>query len=32
MEPVDFDDADAYEPDERWGRKSLAGSDRFTFE
>ena len=32
MEPVDFDDAETYEPDEGWGRKALAGSDKFTFE
>ena len=32
MEPVDFDDAETYEPDEGWGRKALAGSEKFTFE
>ncbi|QDX39887.1 cupin domain-containing protein [Salarchaeum sp. JOR-1] len=32
MEPVDFDDAETYEPDEGWGRKALAGSDTFSFE
>ena len=32
MEPVEFDDAAAYEPDEGWRRVSLAGSERFSFE
>ncbi|WP_254538313.1 cupin domain-containing protein [Halomarina litorea] len=32
MEPVDFEAAATYEPDEGWRRVSLAGSDRFTFE
>ena len=32
MEPVDFDEAETYEPEEGWARRALAGSDRFTFE
>ena len=32
MQPVSFDEAETYEPDEGWRRVSLAGSDRFTFE
>lgn len=32
MKHVGFDEAETYEPDEGWGRRALAGSDRFTFE
>lgn len=32
MRPVDFDEAETYEPDEGWRRVSLAGSDQFSFE
>ncbi|ADJ13397.1 cupin domain-containing protein [Halalkalicoccus jeotgali] len=32
MKPVEFDDAESYEPEEGWGRRALAGSDEFTFE
>jgi quercetin dioxygenase-like cupin family protein len=32
MQPVSFDDAETYEPDEGWRRVSMAGSDAFTFE
>ena len=32
MEPVDFDDAETYEPDEGWQRVAMAGSNAFTFE
>ncbi len=32
MEPVDFDEAESYEPEEGWARRALAGSDRFSFE
>ncbi|WP_423751620.1 cupin domain-containing protein [Salinirarus marinus] len=32
MEPVEFDEAQTYEPDEGWKRVSLAGSDAMTFE
>lgn len=32
MEPVEFDTAETYEPDEGWRRVSLAGSDAFSFE
>ena len=32
MNPVAFDDAETYEPDEGWRRVALAGSDRFSFE
>jgi quercetin dioxygenase-like cupin family protein len=32
MEPVSFDEAETYEPDEGWGRAALAGSDAFSFE
>jgi quercetin dioxygenase-like cupin family protein len=32
MEPVSFDEAESYEPEEGWARRALAGSDRFTFE
>lgn len=32
MRPVDFDDAETYEPDEGWRRVSMAGSDQFSFE
>ncbi|QLG63647.1 cupin domain-containing protein [Halorarum salinum] len=32
MRPVDFDDAETYEPEEGWRRVSLAGSERFAFE
>ncbi|QLG28216.1 cupin domain-containing protein [Halorarum halophilum] len=32
MKPVDFDEAETYEPDEGWQRRALAGSDQFSFE
>lgn len=32
MEPVEFDDAETYEPEEGWRRVALAGSDQFSFE
>ncbi|WP_135535904.1 MULTISPECIES: cupin domain-containing protein [Halostella] len=32
MKPVNFDNAETYEPDDGWRRVSLAGSDQFTFE
>lgn len=32
MRPVDFDDAETYEPEEGWRRVSLAGSEQFAFE
>lgn len=32
MDIVNHDDAETYEPDEGWERRSLAGSDRFSFE
>ena len=32
MEPVDFDEAETYEPEDGWRRVSMAGSDAFTFE
>ena len=32
MEPVDFDEATAYEPDEGWRRVEMAGSEAFSFE
>lgn len=32
MEPVNFDDAETYEPDQGWRRVALAGSDEFSFE
>jgi quercetin dioxygenase-like cupin family protein len=32
MKPVDFDDAETYEPEEGWRRVALAGSDQFSFE
>ncbi|ELY43774.1 cupin domain-containing protein [Natronorubrum tibetense] len=32
MKPVDFDDAETYEPDKGWRRVSMAGSDQFSFE
>jgi len=32
MEPVKFDEAEDYEPDEGWRRVSMAGSDQFSFE
>ncbi|MFC6732674.1 MULTISPECIES: cupin domain-containing protein [unclassified Haladaptatus] len=32
MEPVDFDEAETYEPEDGWRRVSLAGSEKFTFE
>ena len=32
MEPIKFAEAEEYEPDEGWSRRSLAGSDQFTFE
>lgn len=32
MDVVRYAEAEQYEPDEEWERRSLAGSDRFTFE
>jgi quercetin dioxygenase-like cupin family protein len=32
MEPVSFDDAETYEPEQGWRRVALAGSDAFSFE
>jgi quercetin dioxygenase-like cupin family protein len=32
MEPVAFDDADVYEPDEGWERRSLADADALSVE
>lgn len=32
MEPVKFDEAETYEPDEGWRRVAMAGSEKFTFE
>ena len=32
MQPVPFDEAETYEPEEGWRRVSMAGSDQFTFE
>ncbi|ELY56043.1 cupin [Natronococcus amylolyticus DSM 10524] len=32
MKPVEFDEAETYEPDEGWRRVSMAGSDEFSFE
>ena len=32
MKPVEFDDAETYEPEEGWRRVALAGSDNFSFE
>ena len=32
MQPVAFDEAETYEPEDGWRRVSMAGSDRFTFE
>jgi quercetin dioxygenase-like cupin family protein len=32
MEPVNFDAAETYEPEEGWWRVSMAGSDMFSFE
>ncbi len=32
MKPVEFDEAETYEPEEGWRRVSLAGSDQFSFE
>ena len=32
MQPVRFDDADSYEPEEGWRRVEMAGSDAFSFE
>ncbi|MFC6719232.1 cupin domain-containing protein [Natrialbaceae archaeon GCM10025810] len=32
MKPVDFDEAETYEPEDGWRRVSLAGSDQFSFE
>ncbi len=32
MRPVDFDDAETYEPEEGWRRVSMAGSEKFSFE
>lgn len=32
MRPVEFDDAETYEPEEGWRRVALAGSDQFSFE
>ena len=31
MEPVPFDDAETYEPDEGWRRVAMAGSESFSF-
>lgn len=32
MEPVNFDTAEDYEPEDGWRRVSMAGSDKFSFE
>ncbi|QLG27310.1 cupin domain-containing protein [Halorarum halophilum] len=32
MEPVSFDQAETYEPEEGWRRVAMAGSDAFSFE
>jgi mannose-6-phosphate isomerase-like protein (cupin superfamily) len=32
MQPVPFDEAETYEPEEGWRRVAMAGSDRFSFE
>ncbi|MFA9518561.1 cupin domain-containing protein [Halopenitus sp. H-Gu1] len=32
MNPIEFDDAETYEPEEGWRRVALAGSDQFSFE
>jgi quercetin dioxygenase-like cupin family protein len=32
MNPVPFDEAETYEPDDGWRRVSMAGSDQFSFE
>jgi quercetin dioxygenase-like cupin family protein len=32
MRAVEFEAAEAYEPEEGWARRALAGSDRFSFE
>ncbi len=32
MEPVNFDEAETYEPEDGWRRVSMAGSDEFSFE
>jgi quercetin dioxygenase-like cupin family protein len=32
MQPVPFDEADAYEPEAGWRRVAMAGSDQFSFE
>lgn len=32
MEPVEFESAETYEPEEGWRRVSLAGSEQFSFE
>ena len=32
MEPVRFDNAETYEPEDGWRRVSMAGSDAFSFE
>jgi quercetin dioxygenase-like cupin family protein len=32
VKPVDFDDAETYEPEAGWRRVSMAGSDEFSFE
>ena len=32
MRPVDFDDAETYEPEEGWRRVAMAGSEQFSFE
>ncbi|WP_122090760.1 cupin domain-containing protein [Halalkalicoccus subterraneus] len=32
MKPVEFDEAERYEPEEGWARRALAGSEAFTFE
>ena len=32
MQPVQFDDAETYEPEEGWRRVAMAGSEQFSFE
>jgi len=32
MEPVSFEEAETYEPEDGWRRVSMAGSEKFTFE
>jgi hypothetical protein len=32
MEPVSFDDAETYEPEDGWWRVSMTGSDAVSFE